>query len=103
MDELEQIRKKIEDLQNQEAELVQKMRGPAIEDMKKNISLYGISANELGFSKKSSSVIKPVVTSAEVKYKQGEKTWTGRGRKPNFVIEHIDGGGKIEDLLVKME
>ncbi len=99
MDELEQIRKQIEDLQNKETELLQKRRAPIIEDMKKNIYLYGISANELGFSEKSSSVINPVVTSAAVKYKQGEKTWTGRGRKPNFVIEHITGGGRIEELL----
>lgn len=28
------------------------------------------------------------------------QTWTGRGRKPNWVIEHLDAGGALEDLLL---
>lgn len=101
MDELEALNKQIKDLQQRAIELAKIKRVPIIEDMKKNISLYGISANELGFSEKSSSSIKPVVNSVEVKYKLGDKTWTGRGRKPNFVTEYTEGGGAIDDLRVK--
>lgn len=27
-------------------------------------------------------------------------TWTGRGRKPRWVIEHLDKGKKLDDLLI---
>ena len=29
-----------------------------------------------------------------------EQTWTGRGRKPNWVIEALDDGKSIEDLAI---
>lgn len=28
------------------------------------------------------------------------QTWTGRGRKPRWVVEHLDKGGKIEALAI---
>lgn len=33
--------------------------------------------------------------------KDGKKTWTGKGRKPSWVIEHIAAGGKVESLEIK--
>ena len=29
-----------------------------------------------------------------------KNNWTGRGRKPAWVKEHIDAGGKLEDLAI---
>ena len=29
-----------------------------------------------------------------------EQTWTGRGRKPEWVIAHISNGGSIEDMAI---
>lgn len=29
-----------------------------------------------------------------------EQTWTGRGRKPQWVAEHLDKGGSLDDLRV---
>ncbi len=26
--------------------------------------------------------------------------WSGRGRKPSWVVTHLDGGGSMEDLLI---
>ncbi|MEO5362786.1 MAG: H-NS histone family protein [Magnetococcus sp. DMHC-8] len=26
------------------------------------------------------------------------QTWTGRGRRPNWVLKHLDGGGRMEEL-----
>ena len=101
MDELEKLNEQIEAFKKQAVELAQKNKPPVIEEMKKKIALYGISANELGFFEKSVPVAKPVASPTPAKYKQGDKTWTGRGRKPQFIIDHIKGGGKIEDLFVK--
>ncbi len=32
--------------------------------------------------------------------KDGKKTWNGRGRKPNWVNEHLEGGGKLDTLEI---
>ncbi len=29
------------------------------------------------------------------------QTWSGRGKRPKWIQEYIDQGGKIEDLLIK--
>lgn len=33
--------------------------------------------------------------------KNADQTWTGRGRKPRWVQEHLDSGAKLEKLLIK--
>lgn len=30
-----------------------------------------------------------------------EQTWTGRGRKPHWVLSHLDNGGNVEDLAIQ--
>ena len=40
---------------------------------------------------------------APVKYRKGENTWTGRGRKPGWINELIKKGEKLEDYLVEEE
>lgn len=32
--------------------------------------------------------------------KDGSQTWSGRGRKPLWVVAHLKKGGKIEDLAL---
>ena len=32
--------------------------------------------------------------------KDGKKTWSGKGRKPDWFLEHVDGGGKPKDLEI---
>ena len=104
MDELEQLHAQIAELQKKAQEVALQRKEPIIEDMKKKISLYGITAKELGFGEKIVAVQKPAVSTAKtpvaIKYKQGDSTWTGRGRQPKFIVDYVASGGKIEDLLV---
>ncbi len=104
MDELEQLHQQIAELQKKALEVALKKKEPIIEDMKKKISLYGITARELGFTEKvvavSSTVGSATKAPVAIKYRSGDFTWTGRGRQPKFIVDHIAGGGKIEDLLV---
>ena len=30
-----------------------------------------------------------------------DRTWTGKGRKPGWVIAHLDAGGQLEDLAIQ--
>mgnify|MGYP000122617015 CR=1 FL=1 len=38
---------------------------------------------------------------AKIKYRKDSNTWTGRGRKPAWVVELLEQGGKLEDCLVE--
>ncbi|MEO5350887.1 MAG: H-NS histone family protein [Magnetococcus sp. YQC-3] len=33
--------------------------------------------------------------------KDGKSTWSGKGRKPGWVVQHLAAGGKIEALEIK--
>lgn len=58
---------------------------------------------EFGFSLSDLTTDKVQKTKSTPKYrKPGEPdvTWTGKGRKPKWVVEHLDNGGKIEDLEI---
>ncbi len=101
MDELEQLHQQIAELQKKAQEVALKKKEPIIEDMKKKIALYGITAKDLGFGGSTVSVSATTTkTPVAIKYKQGDFTWTGRGRQPKFIVDHLASGGKIEDLLV---
>lgn len=42
-------------------------------------------------------------SAGEAKYAHPEdntQTWSGRGRRPRWVSEHLDGGGSLEDLAL---
>ena len=63
-------------------------------------------ALKLGFKLEELVNDKPTKTKkpAPAKYQNPEdhsQTWTGRGRKPKFVTEHVDNGGNLDDLLIK--
>lgn len=45
----------------------------------------------------------PVKSKGEPKYRNSvdaSKTWSGKGRKPEWVITYLANGGKLEDLLI---
>ena len=37
----------------------------------------------------------------QAKYSKGENMWSGRGKRPKWVIEHIEKGGTLEELRIK--
>ncbi|MCH8490128.1 MAG: H-NS histone family protein [Oceanicaulis sp.] len=47
---------------------------------------------------------KSKTTKGKPRFQHPEKptlTWTGQGRKPKWVVEHIKQGGELEDLRIK--
>lgn len=61
---------------------------------------YGLSVEEVLGKIGAASARKPV----EAKYRSPENaelTWTGRGRKPQWVQAHLDNGGELTDLEIK--
>ena len=95
-----ELQEQIKKLQQQADELKKVELDNVIAELKNKIQQYGISAKDLGLS--TAAAAKKAGGRAEVapKYQKGDETWSGRGRQPKWVAEHIAAGGKIEDLLI---
>ena len=93
-EELQKLRKETE---RKLKDYDQRRRAEARAEAEKAVKEYGYSLEELvGASKRSGSKSVP-------RYRHPENasiTWTGRGRKPGWVISHLDQGGRIEDLAI---
>ena len=76
----------------------------AIADIKEKIRAYGLTAEDLGFAK-SGPGRGPRAKAAPgpVKYRgpNGEGWSGGRGRKPQWVVEALKQGKRLEDFAVR--
>ncbi len=93
---------------DQAADLIEKKKAQALVDAKAEIekiaAATGMSVEELlglkaGKVKKASATKKPVAD----KYrnpKDHTQTWTGRGKRPKWLQEMLDRGGKLENFLI---
>lgn len=95
MDELESIQLQISELQQKAHSLVQQKKSEVIREVRSKIASYGLTARDLGFGE----VVKATNTVA-AKYRLGDLTWTGRGRQPKFIADHLASGGSLDDLLI---
>lgn len=71
-----------------------------VNEIKAKAEAAGLSAEELALLL---SGKKRVTRKAAIKYrdpKNGDNTWTGRGRKPRWVEAHLSSGGSLEQLSV---
>lgn len=76
-----------------------KERVEALRKVQELMALHGLSTEDLATKGKVATVRKPV----EAKYQHpsdATRTWTGRGRKPLWVQEHLDNGGTLEQLAL---
>jgi DNA-binding protein H-NS len=99
-EQIAQLRKQAEDLRNQE-------RSGVIEELRKKIAEYGLTASDLKLSARGGAVkranVGAVSTKAAAKYRgpTGE-TWSGgRGRKPRWVTEALAAGKSLTDYEIK--
>lgn len=101
--QIDEIAEKMSNLQKQYDFLVSKEKESVIADINAKIAKLGIRASELDFGVVHTTRSKSSMAGSKVaiKYKLGQNVWTGRGRKPKWLEEHIASGGKIEDTLVK--
>lgn len=84
-------------------------RGAVIADIKRYMNLFGITAAELGFidpaqtGKRGEAAVygsdRRSIVQAKFRGPNGQ-TWAGRGNPPQWVRQHIDGGGSLDDLRI---
>lgn len=72
-----------------------------IKSLKADIEKYGITAKDLGFQTKGKK--KAEDKDKVVKYvhpEDSKKTYSGHGRQPNWLLEEIAKGKKLEDFKI---
>ncbi|MDE2344746.1 MAG: H-NS histone family protein [Betaproteobacteria bacterium] len=102
MDQLEQLDQQIAQLQAKRHEILSEKRAQVLEELRATIRLYGFSAHELGMGS-SSGKIKSAPRDAKYANPQNpSQTWAGgKGKRPNWVRQHLEQGRKLEELLIK--
>lgn len=96
-EQIAQLRKEAEALRNQE-------RAGVIEEVRRKIAEYGISATELKLSTRGAPGRRVQGASkAAPKYRgPAGETWSGgRGRKPRWVTEALAAGKSLSDYEIK--
>jgi DNA-binding protein H-NS len=107
---LAQLNKQIATLQAQAEAIKKKEVGGVIARIKEAIAHYGLTAADLGLAgkaPKAAKVPKPgrkpgrkkAAKAGIVKYRDGDNTWTGHGRRPQWYVAAIAAGKTPEDLI----
>lgn len=103
----------LKELLAQQAELAKKIEevrknetADAIKQVKAIIDEYGLTVEDLFSSKRSSAYGSSGASKAKGVAKYQSKidpnlTWTGKGRKPEWVISFLADSGKLEELEIK--
>ena len=103
---LAQIRKQIDSLKRQAEHLRKTEVAGVIARMKEAIRHYALTPEELGFGEsrkpatKAKRKVRALAKAAGAKYKDSSsgRTWTGRGRRPQWFIDALAAGKKAEEL-----
>lgn len=95
---LDELQEQIEALMKQKDDLLRKERDSALNDINAKIKMFGFRPKDLYFPTGNAVTKRAVVP---MKYRKGMDSWSGRGRKPRWVEDHLKKGGKLEDLLIK--
>jgi DNA-binding protein H-NS len=102
MTSYQEILSQIEDLKRKAEDVRQQEMSGAIAEIKRLMAQFGISADDLGISGRSSGVKTKNRGSVAAKYRDpvSGKTWTGRGRRPGWVLDLEAVGKTLEDCRV---
>lgn len=85
------------------AETEAKNRKAAADELRARARELGFDVNDL-FGKSGSTGAAKTKTPSPAKFANPEnelETWSGRGRKPSWVIAHLDAGKPLDDLAIK--
>ncbi len=101
-----ELKQQAEKLMAEAEAMRQKEIADAIADVKEKIRVYGLTAADIGFAqggpgrRKSAPATKKPASPVKYRGPNGE-TWSGgRGRKPQWVVDALAQGKKLEDFAV---
>jgi DNA-binding protein H-NS len=107
--QITQAEARVNELREKLAEQKNQQRGQAIASAKELIKTHQLSAADLGLTGKKSaprrnersSSDKRSAVAAKYKDPSSGKTWTGRGKTPNWLAANISAGHNKQDYLIK--
>lgn len=70
---------------------------------KEALAAVELAAKEHGFNLAELTGLRAVRQKAAAKYANPQnpsQTWSGRGRRPGWIQDHLDGGKSLDDLLI---
>ena len=104
------VKSQIAQLEKQAADLFKKEVTAVLEKVRGLIAEYGLTAADLGFTGKANKAVKATRTKKTAAEKPAGvpmyadpasgKTWTGKGKPPNFIVEGVKSGKSKEDFLI---
>lgn len=98
--QIEQEEQKIAQLKKQAKEIQAADRTTVIEEIRKQIAEYGITASDLKLGVAKGSKGGRIATPPKYRNTNGE-TWSGgRGRKPKWVVDALAAGKSLSDFEV---
>ncbi len=90
------------DIQSEMSRKKQEQKREVVAKVKALLADHGMTLDDLP-GRSAAKPAKATKGTVPPKYrnpKDSSQTWTGRGRKPRWVAEHLDNGGKIEALEI---
>jgi DNA-binding protein H-NS len=98
---LDELQQKIDALQKERDTLLESQKADAIEQINAMIKTFGLHRKDLTFMNGYGTRSQGRTGKPPVKYRSGSFHWSGRGRKPKWVADHLAKGGKLDEFLVK--
>lgn len=95
---LAEIQEQIKKLQADEKVKIEE-HSAAIVEIQELMSKHGVKLEELKDAPKKERKVS--VPKAKYKNPNSEETWSGRGRKPKWVVDQLAAGRELEDFLIK--
>lgn len=97
-----ELKQKAEKMLAEAEQMRQKEIEEVIADIREKVKSYGLTAQDIGFSGRATRKKSRAKLATPLKYRgpNGEAWGGGRGRKPQWVVEVLKSGKKIEDFAV---
>ena len=98
MSSYQEILSQIEDLKRKAEDVRQQEMAGAIAEIKRLMAQFGVTSEDLGLTGRAGAVKGKIRGTVAAKYRDpiSGKTWTGRGRRPGWVLD-LEGQGKSLD------
>jgi DNA-binding protein H-NS len=102
MSSYQEILNQIEDLKRKAEDARQQEMASAVAEIKRLMAQFGVSAEDLGLTGRAGAAKGKIRGSVAAKYRDPitGKTWTGRGRRPSWVLELNSHGKTLDDCRI---
>ncbi len=100
MSSYQEILKQIEELKNKAEDVRKQEMAGAITEIKRLMAQFGISCDDLGFTSRAAKAKTRRTITAKYQDPATGKTWSGRGRRPRWVVEQESQGKSLDNFKI---